>query len=145
MKAARPVADRFWEKVEKGDGCWLWTGARSRRNGYGFFRVSTHAPDGSRFAHRVAYELTVGPIPDGLQIDHLCRNTGCVRPDHLEAVEPRTNTLRGTAPAAINAAKQTCLRGHPFSDIDSRGQWYCRACHNESNREYRLRGKARNV
>lgn len=73
--AVRPRADRFWTFVERGDGCWLWTGALGGRGGYGRF-------DADR-AHRVAYELVVGPIPPGLFVCHHCDVPRCVRPDHL--------------------------------------------------------------
>ncbi len=66
-------------------------------------------------AHRFSYELANGPIPEGLQIDHLCRNRGCVRPDHMEAVTPRVNYLRGDSVPAKNARKTECKRGHPFT------------------------------
>jgi hypothetical protein len=86
-------------RTDMGPDCWLWTGAVDAK-GYG--RVLT--PDGHRPAHRLAYELAVGPIPDGLVIDHLCRTPGCINPDHLEPVTRRENTLRGETIAARNAA-----------------------------------------
>ena len=109
--AQRPFADRFWEKVDKTgpNGCWLWTGACSRR-GYG--AILADFPDRRMLcAHRAAYEMLVGPIPDGLQLDHLCRNRPCVNPAHLEPVTGRENVLRGTGFAAENAAKTHCVRG----------------------------------
>ncbi len=86
----RPAADRFWEKVNKTADCWLWTGGTTNE-GYGVFW------DGSRntMAHRWAYEDAVGPIPDGLHLDHLCHTPPCVRPVHLEPVTPRENMRRG--------------------------------------------------
>jgi hypothetical protein len=89
----RPLAERFWEKVAKGEGCWLWTGARLR-GGYGTINAGGHAAT-SLLAHRVAYELVRGPIPDGLQIDHLCRNRACVNPYHMEPVSQAENLRRG--------------------------------------------------
>src|SRR5213593_4533327 len=85
----RTSVDLFWAKVNKAEGsCWRWTGSQ-RRGGYGRVRIG-----GRDFvAHRVAYELTIGPIPDGLQLDHLCRNRLCVRPAHLEPVTGQVNTL----------------------------------------------------
>lgn len=87
----RPIAERFWAKVQKGDGCWEWLGPR--RRSYGFMWV-----EGKNLpAHRLAYEFMVGAIPDGLMLDHLCRNKGCVRPDHLEPVTNAENVRRGNA------------------------------------------------
>jgi hypothetical protein len=89
------LRERFWSKVNKygPNGCWLWT-ASIAPNGYGhFYRGTT----GGRVAHRFAYELLVGPIPEGLQLDHLCSNRGCVNPDHLEPVTAAINTRRALA------------------------------------------------
>jgi HNH endonuclease len=86
------VEQRFWAKVDQGDGtgCWLWTGAKLH-GGYGHMRGGT----ADTTAHRIAYELLVGPIPKGLEIDHLCRVRACVRPDHLEPVTRAENDRRG--------------------------------------------------
>jgi predicted DNA-binding transcriptional regulator AlpA len=86
----RTVEERFWEKVEPTGFCWEWTAFKDRK-GYGRFRVD----DRTMQAHRVAYELLVGPIPEGLHLDHLCRNTSCVNPDHLEPVDLAENVRRG--------------------------------------------------
>ena len=89
----KSVEQRFWEKVEKTETCWLWTGFKERK-GYGYFR------DGDFVwkAHRYAYELLVGPIPDGATIDHaVCGNTSCVNPAHLEPVSRAENTRRARA------------------------------------------------
>lgn len=77
---ATPAAERFWRYVERGDGCWLWTGAQDRK-GYGRFNLGD---DRTGFAHRFAYELLVGPIPDGMAVMHLCDTPLCVNPDHLQ-------------------------------------------------------------
>lgn len=101
----------FMACVSKQDnGCWLWTGLMSRQ-GYGFASLN-----GKRIgAHRAAYMLLVGPIPTGLDLDHLCRHRACVNPDHLEAVTHRINILRGEGLAAKNALKTHCKRGHEFT------------------------------
>lgn len=94
----RPEAERFWEKVEKTETCWLWTGAISGRTGYGSF-VLAPLEDGSRKrvgAHRWAYQDEMGPVPEGLVLDHLCCVRRCVNPSHLEPVTYSVNALRGT-------------------------------------------------
>ena|SRR3990167_9896046 len=108
---AGPVADRFAQHIDQTPTCWLWTGFRDKL-GYGRFRVS---PNRKRYAHRLAYELWVRPIPDGLEIDHLCRNPPCVRPDHLEAVTHRENMRRGISPAAHALRFNECKHGHPLT------------------------------
>lgn len=121
-------ARRFWAKVERTPTCWLWTGANDGRHGYG------HVWFGGRYqaAHRVSYQLEVGSIPEGLVLDHLCRNPPCVRPDHLEAVTPRTNTLRGVGGAAEKAQRTHCPAGHPYDTAntyrDKANRRYCRTC-----------------
>lgn len=92
MASMSPTERLFWAKVNKTETCWLWAGARNPA-GYGHFRRS-----GTTYnAHRFAYELLVGPVEKGLQIDHLCRVRNCVRPSHMEAVTPLINTRRGMA------------------------------------------------
>lgn len=128
---------RFWAKVDKNGpgGCWPWLGAV--RTGYGRFAVQQ-----KRLvqAHRFAYELLVGPIPDGLELDHLCRNRACVNPDHMEPVTSRVNTLRGTSPAARNAVKTHCDAGHPLSPENTyvwNGQRACKTCRRSFTRSRR--------
>jgi len=96
--------------------CWVWTGPISVR-GYGIQKVGGR--EGKQYyAHRLSYEHHVGPIPEGLELDHLCRNRACINPKHLEPVTRSVNTKRGIGPAmlgAINASKTHCKHGHPFS------------------------------
>lgn len=89
-----PVEQRFWMKVDRTDTCWLWTASKTR-NGYGMFGVSIDGKVTTSPAHRWAYEMLVGPIPTGLQIDHLCRVRHCVNPAHLEPVTGTQNIRRG--------------------------------------------------
>lgn len=135
------VEERFWSKVDKAGDCWLWTAAcNSEDYGHFWFDRRQHQ------AHRVAYELLVGPIPDGLQIDHLCRTPRCVNPAHLEPVTSRENTLRGRSPFALKAAQTHCKRGHEFTpentEVPNRGKRGCKACRYAWNRAYYARRKA---
>ena len=126
----------------------MWTAA-TIRCGYGEFGVDGKVV----YAHRWAYEYFVGPIPDGLDIDHVCHNDSgcelgfdcphrrCVNPNHLEAVPHHVNLARGNGnTGAINAAKTHCPQGHPYSGenlyVDPRGSRQCRACKREANRRY---------
>lgn len=106
------MKNRFMSKVTKVGTCWKW-GASMTAGGYGKFSAGTGE---WRLAHRVSYELFVGPISKGMQIDHLCRNTWCVNPEHLEAVTGRVNVLRGNTMPAKNAAKTHCKNGHELND-----------------------------
>lgn len=90
-------------------GCWEWVGAIAP-TGYGVYT----GQGGGGGAHRYVYKLLVGPIPEGLTLDHLCRNRLCVRPDHLEPVTMFENTMRGNTVAAVNAKKTHCPKGHPY-------------------------------
>ncbi len=130
----RDPQERFWEKVNKTEGCWLWTGCCDKRDGYGIFRVK----DGKRRAHIFAYETLVGPIHEGKELDHLCHNPSCVNPAHLEPVTHRVNCQRGIA-GSVNRnrqkAKTHCPKGHPydlFNTIFSKdGRRCCRICGRE--------------
>lgn len=156
----------FWKHIDKTDwcpitplvgGCWLWTAGRfsgpwkfGTRPGYGCFKMRNR----NQLAHRLAYQFLRGPIPDGLQLDHLCRVVNCVNPDHLEPVSASTNCKRGRnaerwralwasgielGGTAKSSAKTECDHGHPF-DIQNTGYYkhprlgtrpwkYCRECH----------------
>jgi hypothetical protein len=95
-------------------GCWLWAGSMTP-NGYGKFYMGGRSKSGYRQpegSHRASYRLFVGPIPDGLELDHLCKTTRCANPLHLEAVDHRTNLMRSTGMAARYAAQTHCKRGH---------------------------------
>ena len=135
-----PKQETCWEDlVERHDGgCWLWTGCIGSK-GYG--RWPHH--DGSRQAHRRVYELLVGPIPAGLQLDHLCRVRACVNPEHLEPVTNAENTRRGAGCAGVNARKTHCPQGHEYAGenlyVGPTGNRRCRACDREKRRRYRER------
>lgn len=126
----RPLWDRFWEKVDASGDCWLWTAGRS--GGYGLIRPGGSA--NQRPAHIIAWELLVGAVDDGYQIDHLCKNTLCVNPDHLEPVPPRVNLLRSGAWSGVNARKTSCPNNHPYTSENTRvyrGKRHCRACNRD--------------
>lgn len=111
-------------------GCWIWQ-LGMFRTGYG----SVWNGERNTVAHRVYYEDLIGPIPDGLTLDHLCRNRACCNPGHLEPVTMRENVLRGDSITGRNARKTHCLRGHPFDEQNTRimkgGGRACRACDRE--------------
>lgn len=116
--------------------CWEWQRAKDK-DGYGKLRVNGVAV----YAHRYYYEQKYGPIPEGLTIDHLCRNRACVNPEHMECVDIRENILRGQGHAAINARKTHCIRRHPFDEsntyITKAGSRECRKCHKERMKKRR--------
>ncbi len=136
--------ERFWSYVTKGgpDECWPWA-RPAWTSGYGGLRVN-----GIKVAaHRLSYELLVGPIPEGLVIDHLCRVRICVNPRHLEPVTFRENILRGAGTGAHHARKTHCLRGHPFEPpngyTNSMGYRGCHACDRIRYAARRERGRLR--
>lgn len=97
-------------EVDEATGCWIWQGHIDPRTGYGSITRGRK----SHRTHRWFYEQANGPIPQGLQLDHLCRNRACCNPDHLEPVTRSENLRRGMGPAAVNARARTCKRGHPL-------------------------------
>lgn len=128
---------RFWSKVEKTDDCWNWTGHIGRK-GYGF--VSHNPEQYSAQAHRTSWIILRGEIPGDLQLDHLCLNKRCVNPDHLE---PVTNEVNGQRAKAIRDLRPTCIRGHPFDEVNTYyekpGKRVCRTCRDESRRRFHER------
>ena len=140
----KPLHERFHEKVERLEsGCWRWTGSIPP-HGYGMIYIGrVNGRSTITVAHRVAYELYRGEIPDGLVLDHLCRNRWCVNPDHLEPVTFRENVLRGEAPMVAIHRSGRCKNGHEMTDdnlyVDRNGNRYCRTCQIAYHREERRR------
>jgi hypothetical protein len=141
--------DRDWfrSRIEvRPDGCWDWQ-LRIDRCGYG--RVSFPVPDmQGLMAHRVAYEAMVGPIPEGMTIDHLCRNTKCINPDHLRPATQRENILGSEGVTAKAARRTHCIHGHPFAGdnlLVSKGVRYCRECMRRRYRASRLKQREERV
>lgn len=137
------LPNRFWSKVRVVGECWLWVGSRCSR-GYGRFWWAERL----WLSHRAAYTALTGPIPTGLQIDHLCRNRACCNPTHLEPVTNRENSLRGVGAGAVNAAKSICVSGHPFSPENTymrpdRLGRMCRECRRETHRRQEARSGRR--
>jgi hypothetical protein len=135
----KPVRS-FWSLVHQDDesGCWLWQGSVSNY-GYGL-----HFQDRRTMrAHRFSYEQMIGPIPEGLVLDHLCRRQLCVNPFHLDPVPNGINVKRGESVSSVNRAKTHCSQGHEFDPentyITKRGERACRACHREYQREHMRR------
>lgn len=143
MGASRPTtrSEALLSKVNTLGEHWMWTG--TTLEGYGIFNWK----DTKMKAHRAVFELLEGPIAEGLEADHLCEVTLCVRPSHLEPVTHKVNILRGQSPAAKNARKTHCDRGHPFDQentiIRKDGGRKCRTCRNAREREVYASGKRR--
>lgn len=130
-RGVRPVAaaeKRFWSRVDKTEsGCWEWT-AGKLASGYGSFRSANRA----HVSHKFAWELLRGPVPEGLDLDHLCRNRACCNPDHLEPVTRQENLRRGWGARLKNGMTTQCIHGHEYTPentyVNPRGQWKCRTC-----------------
>lgn len=154
MTKPTPAVVRFWVKVDKNGPvpdhrpdlgpCWIWTGARIK-NDYGQFYVG--GKPRTKLAHRFSYEISLGPIPDGLSIDHLCRNHSCVNPLHLEPVTHAVNVQRGIS--GYNVVEhwvkaETCKYGHPWTEentlrMPKTGRRRCYTCYLDRSRELTLK------
>lgn len=130
--------ERFWLRVEPTGFCWYWIGGKTKgSSGYGsFYWGGKHT-----VAHRWAYEFLVGPIAEGLELDHLCRNHPCVNPDHLEPVTRAENVRRGRGPDVTRELRRQvtcCPQGHPYAGdnlyTDMKGARHCRLCRAEQAR-----------
>lgn len=148
-----PLAERFWPKVDKtgraglevwnGLPCWIWLASLDGK-GYGQINAGFR-PTKMRRAHRVSYELCVGSIPVGLDLDHLCRNPRCVNPKHLEPTTRKVNLLRGDTVTARHASRIHCPKGHPYDEANtayaqkSNGNHsrYCMTCNRIRSQRHR--------
>lgn len=143
-----PAERRFWPRVDK-DGpvpslcpdlgaCWLWLGAK-RGGGYGVIADRRSGKVIMLNTHRLAYELVIGPIPSGMQLDHLCHVRHCVNPRHLQPMTQRINNLRCDGPFARKWRQSHCLNGHPFDEANTRvnrnGTRHCKACRDDRRRQ----------
>jgi hypothetical protein len=147
--------DRFWERVVEASepspngwtGCWVWTGT-PRHDGYGRMSIGSRGTQREHLVHRLSYEWIVGKIPEGLVIDHLCRNRACVNPAHMEPVTNVENVMRGEGFSATHARKTYCPAGHKLAGRNlskwhlKHGQRKCATCHaaREQVRRDRTRG-----
>jgi HNH endonuclease len=127
------IWERFWAAVDARGDCWTWLGPTKK--GYGRFYIGRSHVPATTGAHRMAYELLVGPIPDGRILDHLCRNRACVNPDPLEVVTVSVNNHRGFAPQYVAHRADRCLKGHsgPFM-YDKNGTRHCKTCEADVHR-----------
>lgn len=121
---AKPIADRFWAKVDKGPGCWEWTAGKNAK-GYGRMSVYRNEKYNAMLAHRIGYEISVGPIPEGLGLDHTCHNPGCVNPAHLRVVTQKQNleNLAGAFSTSKSGVRGVCWE-------ERRNLWRATVTHN---------------
>lgn len=153
LRRSKSSSERFWPKVDKAGPrfkrlgrCWTWTA--STVDGYGRFWDGTRTAGGnprSVLAYKWAWEQEHGPVPEGLELDHLCRRRHCVRPSHLEAVDRWTNLARGEGAAKTRERgrlRTACSKGHPYpSDVrrEADGRRVCRVCQREATARYAAR------
>jgi hypothetical protein len=133
------LPERLRSYIDRTDGCWVWIGRRTgwgREQGAGYGRYRMEGRE--LMAHRVVYEALIGPIPRGLVLDHLCRNTRCVNPEHLDPVTQKVNVERSNAGRPGVKRKTHCPKGHKYTPENTylkKGRWQqCRICHSDRER-----------
>lgn len=139
-RASGTFAERVFTNVDASGDCWEWTGTLDDA-GYGILGRGRRG-SGNIPAHCAVYQLLVGPIPDGMHYDHLCRNHACVNPDHGEIVTPEENKRRGYGIARLHAQRTHCGKGHPLDGMtggrgSARKHRYCKTCKREDTRARR--------
>ena len=140
----KTTEERFWSHVDKTNSCWNWTGHLNAKKRYGHIKINKKY----FLVHRFSYELSKGKIPEGLTIDHLCRNTSCVNPDHLEAVTMKENLMRGIGACAINSRKTHCPQGHEYAEENicpSQIGRVCKICRREQALKYYYKNREMHI
>ena len=146
-RPSTPLLARLEARFNRTAGCWIWTG-KVDNTGYGSFGMRDNGKSRTRSAHKIVYEVFVGKVPDGMQLDHLCRTPLCVNPEHLEVVTPRENTMRSNGLAAVNARKTHCKWGHEFTADNTYvpakrpNRRYCKICRSEAVKKYKNKSQA---
>lgn len=143
----RKLDDKFLDwlvsmiQVDAKTGCWIWTGGKNGKAGYGMTWVNGKV----WFVHRLIYSICVGKIKKGLELDHLCRTPACVNYMHLEPVTHKENLMRGKTQAALNSQKESCPQGHSYDATNTyiyKDKRYCRICVRQRSREWKERKRA---
>ena len=137
-RSYRPLEERLWDYImpEPNSGCWIWMGSLTA--GYGQFAVLGGCGWKPQRAHVIAYQIYVGHVPCGLELDHLCRVRACCNPDHLEPVTHKENMRRSPLVGRTVPLKTHCHAGHPIG-LSSSGKRVCRTCLRDATRRYRTR------
>jgi hypothetical protein len=135
-----PIEERLFPRIDASGPCWLWTGAKSI-GGYGVINRGRRG-DGNAMVHRLVWELLVGPVPEGFDLDHLCRVRACCNPDHLEPVTRAENVARGAWRAGLGRVT-SCKHGHLFTPENTKSEGRrgraCRTCCIDATKRWRAR------
>lgn len=138
--ALKSPLESLWPKIEMTGSCWIWTGTVNR-SGHGMSCKKPKFGINSALVHRIFYETMVEHIPQGMEIDHLCRNPPCCNPSHMQVVTSKENFLRGNNPCAINSRKTHCPKGHELipENLTQRknGRRECKECLRLRSQKYR--------